>query len=95
MLLNIWEINRAAVECEKKTRAANIEQSLAMEKHMKSLQREIEMLHAELANAEKRARAAAAASNPSMHFPALCLLGSLLCYDAHLNYLYVGVAVVL
>ncbi|GAB4860244.1 hypothetical protein Ancab_011724 [Ancistrocladus abbreviatus] len=58
---------RAAVEFEKKTHAANLEQSRAMEKNMISMAHEIEKLRAELANAEKRARAvaaAAAAANP-------------------------------
>ncbi|KAL2899265.1 Protein FLX-like 1 [Bienertia sinuspersici] len=56
---------RAAVEFEKKTRAENLELSQAMERKMNSLQREIEMLRAEVPNAEKRARAAAAVSNPN------------------------------
>ncbi|KAK9126738.1 hypothetical protein Scep_015584 [Stephania cephalantha] len=58
----------AAIEYEKKIRGDNLEHSLAMQKTMKALAHEIEKLHAELANAEKRARAAAivatAAVNP-------------------------------
>ncbi|ONK61844.1 uncharacterized protein A4U43_C08F34170 [Asparagus officinalis] len=68
-----WEIEfmkseivrgRAAIEYEKKAHAVNLEQSQAMEKNMISMAREVEKLRAELANAEKRARAAAAAANP-------------------------------
>ncbi|KAK9154025.1 hypothetical protein Sjap_001505 [Stephania japonica] len=50
---------RAAIEYEKKIRGDNLEHSLAMQKTMKALAHEIEKLRAELANAEKRARAAA------------------------------------
>lgn len=57
-------MNRAAIECEKKNRASNLEQREIMEKNMIAVARQIEQLHAELANAEKRARAATAA-NPS------------------------------
>lgn len=57
--------NRAAIELEKKTRASNLEHKQAMEKSMVSMTSTIEKLHAELAKAEKRARAAAA--NPSRH----------------------------
>ncbi|KAL6967745.1 hypothetical protein U1Q18_033555 [Sarracenia purpurea var. burkii] len=53
---------RAAIECEKKAHAGNLEQGQAMEKNMISMAREIEKLHAELVDAEKRARAAAAAT---------------------------------
>lgn len=60
------KLNRAAIEHEKKTRVSNLEQRQAMEKNMVSMARTLEKLHAELANAEKRARAAAAA-NPSKH----------------------------
>lgn len=55
-------VNRAAIEYEKKAHVENLEQSQAMEKNMISMAREVEKLRAELANAEKRARAAAAAS---------------------------------
>lgn len=54
--------NRAAVEYEKKMQAQNLEQSQIMEKHVVSMAHEIEKLQAELADAENRARAAAAAS---------------------------------
>lgn len=55
-------MNRAAVEYEKKMHANNLELGQVMEENMVSMAREIEKLHAELANAEKRARAAAAAA---------------------------------
>ncbi|KAF8018770.1 hypothetical protein BT93_H3620 [Corymbia citriodora subsp. variegata] len=54
---------RAALEREKRTQASNLEQAKVMEKHMFSLNREIEKLHVELANAERRSRAAAGAAN--------------------------------
>ncbi|XP_049406563.1 protein FLX-like 1 [Solanum stenotomum] len=56
---------RAAINYEKKMHTSNLEYSQAMEKHKITLASEIEKLHAELANAEKRARAAAAAAAPS------------------------------
>ncbi|TMW89709.1 hypothetical protein EJD97_016766 [Solanum chilense] len=56
---------RAAIDYEKKMHTSNLEYSQAMEKHKITLASEIEKLHAELANAEKRARAAAAAAAPS------------------------------
>ncbi|GMG98193.1 hypothetical protein Nepgr_000033 [Nepenthes gracilis] len=59
---------RAAIEFEKKTHAGNLEQGRAMEKNMISMSYEIEKLRAELANAEKRAKAAAAAANPSLGY---------------------------
>ncbi|KAJ4969696.1 hypothetical protein NE237_002795 [Protea cynaroides] len=58
---------RAAIEYEKKMHAENLEHSQAMEGNMVSMAREAEKLRAELANAEKRARAAAAA-NPNAGF---------------------------
>ncbi|TXG74464.1 hypothetical protein EZV62_003043 [Acer yangbiense] len=62
---------RAAIEHEKKNRASNLEYSKAMEKSMISMAHQIEILQAELANAEKRARAAAAAAaNPSPGYAA-------------------------
>ncbi|WMV45903.1 hypothetical protein MTR67_039288 [Solanum verrucosum] len=57
--------SRAAINYEKKMHTSNLEYSQAMEKHKITLASEIEKLHAELANAEKRARAAAAAAAPS------------------------------
>ncbi|KAK3441961.1 hypothetical protein EUGRSUZ_B02221 [Eucalyptus grandis] len=54
---------RAALEREKQTQVSNLEQAKVMEKHMLSLKREIEKLHVELANAERRSRGAAAAAN--------------------------------
>ncbi|KAG2673001.1 hypothetical protein I3843_13G059900 [Carya illinoinensis] len=65
---------RAAIENEKKTRASNLEHRQAMDRYMISMTREIEKLRAELADAEKRARAAAAAAaiaaNPSTGYAA-------------------------
>ncbi|KAA0060007.1 hypothetical protein IC582_027557 [Cucumis melo] len=55
---------RAAIEYEKRTQASNLEQAEAMEKGMVSMSQEVEKLRAELANAEKRARAAAAVISP-------------------------------
>ncbi|XWS53381.1 hypothetical protein CRYUN_Cryun11dG0152400 [Craigia yunnanensis] len=54
---------RTAIEREKKTRASNLEQRQILEKNMILVAQEIEKLHAEYANAEKRARAAAAAAS--------------------------------
>ncbi|CAL9769480.1 unnamed protein product [Musa acuminata subsp. burmannicoides] len=53
---------RAAIEFEKKVHADNTEQSQIMENNMVLMAREIEKLHAELANTEKKAQVAAAAS---------------------------------
>ncbi|XP_068310331.1 protein FLC EXPRESSOR isoform X1 [Pyrus communis] len=62
---------RDAIENEKKTRASNLEHRQGMEKTMAALAREMDKLHGELANAEKRARAAvAAAANPGPGYPA-------------------------
>lgn len=67
MYSSILDVNRAAIEYEKKTHAHNLELRQAMEKHMMAMAKEIETLRAELDDAEKRARAAAAAAaaNPS------------------------------
>ncbi|XP_039129916.1 protein FLX-like 1 [Dioscorea cayenensis subsp. rotundata] len=54
---------RAAIEYEKKGYAENYEQGQVMEKNLITMAREVEKLRAEVANAEKRARAAAAAGN--------------------------------
>ncbi|KAJ4821706.1 protein FLC EXPRESSOR [Rhynchospora pubera] len=51
---------RAAIEFEKKAHAENEEQRKQMETTMASMAREIEKLRADLANADKRAQAAAA-----------------------------------
>ena len=59
-------ICRAAIEYEKKGYAENYEHGQAMEKNLIAMAREMEKLRAELANAEKRARAAAAVGNQSM-----------------------------
>lgn len=61
---------RAAVEYEKKMHASNSELGQIMEENMVSMAREIEKLHAELANAEKMARAAAAAAAAASPGPA-------------------------
>ncbi|KAK1437028.1 hypothetical protein QVD17_02813 [Tagetes erecta] len=53
---------RAAVEYEKKVYAVNMEQGETMEKSRISMAREIEKLQADLANANKKAMAAAAAA---------------------------------
>ncbi|KAL6203486.1 hypothetical protein ACLB2K_027186 [Fragaria x ananassa] len=63
------EKGRAAVETEKKTRASNLVHCQAMEDYMAALALEIKKLHGELANAEKRARAAVAAANPGSVYP--------------------------
>lgn len=57
---------RAAIEYEKKGYAENYEHGQVMEKKLLSMARELEKLRAEIANAEKRARAAAAVGNPGM-----------------------------
>lgn len=54
---------RAAIEYEKKGFAENYEHGQVMEKKLVAMAREMEKLRAEIANAEKRARAAAAAGN--------------------------------
>lgn len=59
---------RAAIEYEKKGYAENYEHGQVMEKKLISMARELEKLRAEIANAEKRARAAAAVGNPGMLF---------------------------
>lgn len=71
-----WDLDiftyRAAIENEKKTRASNLEHHQAMENYTAALALEIEKLHGELANAEKRPRAAvaaAAAANPGDYSP--------------------------
>lgn len=56
---------RAAIEHEKKGHAENYEHGQVMEKNLLSMARELEKLRAEMANAEKRARAAAAVGNPN------------------------------
>ncbi|KAG6761207.1 hypothetical protein POTOM_034408 [Populus tomentosa] len=56
---------RSAIEYEKKTRAFNLQQENVLEKNRILLVREIEKLRTELAIADKRARAAAAAGDPS------------------------------
>lgn len=61
---------RAAIECEKKNHASNLEQSQIMEKNIISVARQIEKLRAEIPNVEKKARAAAAAAGAANPGPA-------------------------
>ncbi|KAJ9183047.1 hypothetical protein P3X46_006965 [Hevea brasiliensis] len=56
---------RAAIEYEKKGYAENYEHGQVMEKKLIAMARELEKLRAEIANAEKRARATAAVGNPA------------------------------
>nr|GLL47171.1 protein FLX-like 1 isoform X1 [Ipomoea trifida]GMD92550.1 protein FLX-like 1 [Ipomoea batatas] len=56
--------SRAAIENEKKGYAANYEHGQVMQKNLHSMSRELETLRAEMANAEKKARAAASVGNP-------------------------------
>lgn len=56
---------RAAIEHEKKGHAENYEHGQVMEKNLLTMARELEKLRAEMANAEKRARATAATANPN------------------------------
>lgn len=61
---------RSAIEFEKKTHANNLEHNRVMDTNMIIMTREVEKLRAELANAEKRARAAmvaAAIPSPGYH----------------------------
>ncbi|KAK4278528.1 hypothetical protein QN277_016364 [Acacia crassicarpa] len=65
---------RNAIEYEKKTHATNLEHRQTMDKNIIIMTREVEKLRVELSNAEKRARATAAASavtamNPSLGYP--------------------------
>ncbi|KAK9132359.1 hypothetical protein Scep_011887 [Stephania cephalantha] len=55
---------RAAIEYEKKGQAESFEHGQAMQQNLIAMAREVEKLRAEIANAEKRARAAAAVGNP-------------------------------
>ncbi|XP_078180873.1 structural maintenance of chromosomes domain protein [Carex rostrata] len=61
---------REGIEQEKKGYAENYEQGQVMEKNLISMAREFEKLRAEIANAEKRARAAAAAGTQGAGFVA-------------------------
>ncbi|KAG0481558.1 hypothetical protein HPP92_012416 [Vanilla planifolia] len=54
---------RAAIEYEKKGYAENYEQGQVIEKNLILMAREVEMLRAEVANSEKRGRAAAPGGN--------------------------------
>lgn len=55
--------SRAAIENEKKGYAANYEHGQLIQNKLLSMSRELEKLRAEMANAEKKARAAAAVGN--------------------------------
>ncbi|KAL2943384.1 Protein FLX-like 1 [Bienertia sinuspersici] len=61
------EVDKAknAIEFEKKVYADSYEQGQVMQNNLVSMARELEKLRAEVANAEKRARAAAAVGNPA------------------------------
>ncbi|XP_010943972.1 protein FLX-like 1 isoform X2 [Elaeis guineensis] len=59
---------RAGIEYEKKGYAESYEQGQVMEKNLISMAREVEKLRAEVANAEKRARAAAAAGTQAVGY---------------------------
>lgn len=74
--MNIFFISfdRAAIEYEKKGYAENYEQGQVMEKNLISMAREVEKLRAEVANAEKRARAAAAIGNQGSFLSVLHIL---------------------
>lgn len=70
---------RAAIEYEKKGYAENYEHGQVMENKLVSMARELEKLRAEIANAEKRARAAAAVGNPgSCLYVCFCSVESML-----------------
>lgn len=63
----IFNLIRSAIEHEKKGHAENYEHGQVMEKNLLTMARELEKLRAEMANAEKRARAAATVNpNPGM-----------------------------
>lgn len=57
---------RAAIEHEKKSFAESFEHGKVMESKLITMAREMEKLRDELANAEKRAPAAAAVGNPGI-----------------------------
>lgn len=81
-MFGAYNLDRAAVEYEKKVHASNVELGQIMEENMISMAREIEILQAELANAEKMARAAAAAAaaaNPGKLFALYFVLVFYLC----------------
>lgn len=59
---------RTAIEYEKKGYAENYEHGKLMENKLLTIHREVEKLRAEMANAEKRARAAAAVGNPGGNY---------------------------
>lgn len=65
LLTHIW-VYRSANELDKKEHAQNFEHGQAMEKNLITMAREVEKLRAEMANAEKRARASAAVGNAGL-----------------------------
>lgn len=73
-----FDLSRAALEREKKTQVSNLEQAKVMEKHMLSLNHEIEKLRVELANAERRSRAAATAANLGLHIVSVSSFSSVI-----------------
>ncbi|XP_047180305.1 protein FLC EXPRESSOR-like [Vigna umbellata] len=69
-MLHEIQRGRNAIEFEKKTHASNLEHKRVMDNNMITMSSEVEKLRAELANAEKRARAAIAAdAKPSPGYP--------------------------
>jgi len=71
---------RAAIEYEKKGFTENYEHGQVMEKKLVAMAREMEKLRAEIANAEKRARATAAvttAGNPGIQLRMFVLIFAL------------------
>ncbi|KAL5545064.1 hypothetical protein UlMin_008848 [Ulmus minor] len=63
MTQDLTRITTAAIDFEKKGYAENYDHGQMMEKKLISMARELEKLHAEMANAENRARASAAVGN--------------------------------
>ncbi|XP_075481615.1 protein FLX-like 1 isoform X2 [Primulina tabacum] len=72
------EQTRGAIEHEKKAFAESFEHGKVMESKLISMAREMEKLRAELANAEKRAHAAAV-GNPVLIFVGVCYIGLFSC----------------
>lgn len=58
-------VSRAAIEYDKKESTENYDHGKLMEQNLISTARELEKLRAQIANAEKRARAAAAVGDPA------------------------------
>ena len=80
LLTSLVKFIREGIEQEKKGYAENYEQGQVMEKNLISMAREFEKLRAEIANAEKRARAAAAAGTQGrLLLPKIVILSHVLC----------------